>query len=171
MKIAVTDACIFIDLIEIDLVSPFFQLHMELHTTVDVMNELFSDQKQILQAYEAVNKLYVHNLGEGDFSKMGSIPFPRGLSHQDKSVVYLALTLENAIVLSSDKLVRSFAEKQGLEYHGLLWIIDELVDQGVIYKDLAVSFLQKLLSINTMYNNPIIQKEVDKRIHEWRRGN
>lgn len=169
MKIAVTDACIFIDLIELDLASSFFQLHVELHTTVDVINELFSDQKKILQAYEAVNKLYVHNLGEGAFSEMEKIPFPKGLSHQDKSVVYMALTLENTIVLSSDKLVRRFAEKQGLEYHGLLWIIDELVNQGVIHKDLAGPILQKLLSINTMYNNPTIQKEVDRRIHEWRR--
>ena len=43
MKLAVTDACIFIDLIELDLVSAFFQLHMELHTTVDVINELYSE--------------------------------------------------------------------------------------------------------------------------------
>ena len=43
MKIAVTDACIFTDLIELDLVSPFFQLHVELHTTIDVVNELFTD--------------------------------------------------------------------------------------------------------------------------------
>ena len=41
MKIAVTDACIFIDLIELDLVQPFFQLRVELHTTIDVINELF----------------------------------------------------------------------------------------------------------------------------------
>ena len=110
-------------------------------------------------------------MDERDFPEMEKIPFPKGFSHQDKSVVYLALTLENAIVLSSDKLVRNFAEKQGLEYHGLLWIIDELVDQNIIYKNLAVSFLQKLLSINTMYNNPTIQKEVDKRVHEWRGEN
>lgn len=62
-----------------------------------------------LQANEAVNKLYIHNLGEGNFSEMEKIPFPKGLSHQDKSVVYVALKVGNAIVLSSDKLVRSFA--------------------------------------------------------------
>lgn len=167
MKIAVADACIFIDLIELDLVSTFFQLHMELHTTVDVINELYSDQKQILQAYEAVNKLYVHNLDERDFPEMEKIPFPKGFSHQDKSVVYLALTLDNAIVLSSDKLVRNFAEKQGLDYHGLIWIIDELVDQGLIDKDLAVLIIKKLPSINIMYNTTLIQKEMHNRCNDW----
>lgn len=142
---------------------------MELHTTVDVINELFNDQKQILQAYEAVNKLYVHNLDDGDFPKMGSIPFPRGLSHQDKSVIYLALTLGNAIVLSSDKLVRTFAEKQGLEFHGLLWIIEELVDQGLIDKDLAVLIFEQLPSINIMYNTPLIQKEMHNRSKDWKK--
>lgn len=53
MKVAVTDACIFIDLIELDLVSSFFKLDIQLHTTVDVVNELFPEQKQILQAYES----------------------------------------------------------------------------------------------------------------------
>ncbi len=45
MKIAVTDACIFIDLIELDLISDFFQLDLPLHTTVEVINELFQEQK------------------------------------------------------------------------------------------------------------------------------
>lgn len=56
MRIAVTDACIFIDLIELDLISDFFQLELELHTTVDVMNELFQEQKQVLIAYQKVVK-------------------------------------------------------------------------------------------------------------------
>lgn len=41
MKVAITDACIFIDLIELDIVTEFFQLKIELHTTVAVMNELY----------------------------------------------------------------------------------------------------------------------------------
>ena len=41
MRIAVTDACIFIDLIELDLILDFFRLDLELHTTVEVKNALF----------------------------------------------------------------------------------------------------------------------------------
>lgn len=35
MKIAVTDACIFIDLLLLDLVEPFFDLELEVHTSLD----------------------------------------------------------------------------------------------------------------------------------------
>ena len=44
MKIAVTDACIFIDLCEVELTAPFFALHMEVHTSLDVFNEIYPEQ-------------------------------------------------------------------------------------------------------------------------------
>ena len=90
MKLAVTDACIFIDLIELDLISLFFQLGVEIHTTVSVMNELYLEQQKILEAYQSVGKLTVHNLSGLDFLEMQKILFPRGLSFQDSTVIYLA---------------------------------------------------------------------------------
>lgn len=48
-------------------------------------------------------------MGEKDFIEMAKIPFPKGLSQEDKTVIYLALFLEKAMVIRSDKLVRSFA--------------------------------------------------------------
>ncbi len=86
MRVAVTDACVFIDLIELDMIASFFQLDLELHTTVAVLDKLFLEQKQILEAYQSVGKLLVHNLGEVDFQEMKKIPFPRGLSQEDRSV-------------------------------------------------------------------------------------
>lgn len=41
MKIAVTDACIFIDIIELGLSGHFFNLPFKIHTTLDVLNELY----------------------------------------------------------------------------------------------------------------------------------
>ena len=167
MKAAVTDACIFIDLIELDLVASFFKLDIQLHTTVDVVNELFPEQKQLLKAYESGKLLTIHNLGEKDFTEMAKIPFPKGLSQEDKTVIYLALYLDKALVISSDKLVRNFATNQALECHGLVWIFDELVRQEVISKEVATSMLRNLLSLNQMYNGALIKKEVDKRIRKW----
>lgn len=90
MKIAVTDACIFIDLIELDLISDFFRLDLELHTTVEVMNELFTEQYQVLEAYQQVGKLMVHNLEVQDFLKIEALALPKGLSPEDKLVLYIA---------------------------------------------------------------------------------
>lgn len=76
----------------------FFKLDIQLHTTVDVVNELFPEQKQLLKAYESGKLLTVHNLGERDFIIMAKIPFPKGLSQEDKTVIYLALFLDKAMV-------------------------------------------------------------------------
>lgn len=51
MKLAITDACIFIDLHELDLTVKFFSLEIEVHTSLDVFNELYPDQQKILKAY------------------------------------------------------------------------------------------------------------------------
>lgn len=167
MQVAVTDACIFIDLIELDIVAEFFQLEIELHTTVAVMDELFQEQKQVLEAYQAVKKLHVHNLGEKDYLEMEIIPFPRGLSQEDRSVIYLAKKIGNAIVLSSDKLVRDFAGSVPLPYHGIFWIFDELVKESILPSRMAALALTKLISINSMYRGTGTANEIAKRIQLW----
>lgn len=48
MKIVVTDACIFIDVIELQLTGRFFGLNLDIHTTADVLNELYTDQQHLL---------------------------------------------------------------------------------------------------------------------------
>ena len=118
MRIAVTDACIFIDLLELEIVFPFFSLDLEVHTTVEVMSELYHKQQEILRAYQSVDKLAVHNLSVEDLAKIQATPFSKALSQQDKSVIYLASKLE-ATVLSSDKLVRDCAKRMAIETHGM----------------------------------------------------
>lgn len=60
LKTAVTDANIFIDLYDLGLINIFFNLDLEIHTTTSVLNELYHEQQQILEAYQSVSKLYVH---------------------------------------------------------------------------------------------------------------
>jgi len=167
MKIAVTDACIFIDLIELDLISDFFQLNLGFNTTVEVMNELYANQKQVLEDYQKVGKLTVHNLDEVDFSKIDNLAFPRGLSAEDRSVLYIAINLENGIVISSDKLVNKCAQSNGLECHGLLWVFNLLVSQKICSKPTALASIRKLLAMNTMYAGPKMKMKIEEMIRGW----
>ena len=167
MRVAVTDACIFIDLIELDMITSFFQLDLELHTTVAVINELYPEQKQILEAYGSVGKLHVHNLREDDFLEMKQIAFPRGLSQEDRSVLFLAKKLGGAIVISSDKLVRDFAGKLNLPYHGIFWILDQLVDGILISKSNAIGILTRMPQVNSMFQVTMMKKEIEKRLSLW----
>jgi predicted nucleic acid-binding protein len=98
---------------------------------------------------------------------MKKIPFPRGLSQEDRSVIYLAQKLEGAIVISSDKLVRDFAGKLHLPYHGIFWILDQLVSQGLIEKSKAFEILSEMPKINSMYQAILMKQEIDKRAKIW----
>ena len=166
-RVAVTDACIFIDLMELKIISDFFDLKLEIHTTVDVLMELYPGQREILKAYQVGDKLIIHNLNNDQIKEIKNIPFPKGLSPQDRSVLFVASKLKNALVLSSDGLVRSFAQKLSVEYHGIFWIFDQLVHQEIISRKLAASKLKELLRSNVMYQHSRTKKEAEKRMREW----
>lgn len=167
MKLAVTDACIFIDLIELRLTSEFFKLPIEIHTSLDVYNELYPEQKEILKAYSSVGKLIIHNLSSSDKLKIQKIQFPKSLSDNDKTVIYLAEKMK-ATVISSDKAVRNFAQLKVIEYHGMLWIFDQIVDRQFLSFSSAIEKIEELFSKNVIYmNNSDLILEKEKRIKSW----
>lgn len=167
MKLAITDACIFIDLHLLELTEQFFQLDIEVHTSLDVFNELNAEQQRLLSAYRSVGKLTIHTIEQHDRIAIHQTGYPRALSEMDCTVLYLAVRLE-AKVLSSDKAVRNYAKSNCIEYHGMLWILDELISQGCIETQLAASKLRRLITSNYIYqNNATLVAEMKKRLKQW----
>jgi uncharacterized protein YfeS len=167
MKIAVTDACIFIDLIKLKLLTNFFELPYDIHTTYDVFNELYPEQKDWLTPFESVGKLVIHNLSSRNWEEIGIQAFPKALSETDKSVLYIADTLK-AILLSSDGVVRRTAEVQQIECHGIFWIFDLLLESGKITKRDAILKIKMLGKVNYYYRiNDNLRNEIERRLKEW----
>jgi hypothetical protein len=168
MKIVVTDACIFIDVITLNLTAKFFGLELDIHTTADIINELYPNQKQILEGYKSSKKLTVHVLSGEDQLALMTEEHPKALTPEDLSVIFIAQKLGDATVLSSDKPLRKYAKKLSIEYHGMLWILDQLVAQEVITKPEAIAKLKAWINGNLFYkNNSEIQAEVDSREKAW----
>jgi predicted nucleic acid-binding protein len=89
------------------------------------------------------------------------------LSDNDKTVIHLAHQI-NAMVLSSDKAVRHLAKKQSIEYHGMLWVLDQLIENDLISKSIASQKLQQLINKNTFYKSNVeLLLEMDKRLKIW----
>jgi len=167
MRIAITDACIFIDLYDLQLTAPFFSLDLEIHTSVDVLNELYENQQQMLFAFQSVGKLTAHNITEEEKIEILSTSYPRALSESDKTVLYLASKL-NAMVLSSDRAVRNTAKKSVIPYHGMIWIFDQLVNTRLLPKKEASIKLKRLITTNLVYqNNKELVEEMQKRLIQW----
>ena len=170
MKLAVTDACIFIDLYELELNEAFFKLELEIHTSIDVLNELYIEQRRVLRAFESVGKLIVHSISAQDKLIISNSAYPNSLSNADKTVLFIA-NRENAMVLSSDKAVRTFGKAKSIEYHGMLWIFDQLLSSGIIHPNTAIVKLSNLISSNIIYqNSQELQREMSLRIKRWENG-
>ena len=168
IKVAVTDACIFIDLHDLELTNSFFNLELEIHTTSTVLYELYVEQQRVLKAYQSVEKLIVHNLQEQDFLEIYSGEYPKSLSETDKSVLHIANKI-NACVLSSDKTLRNCAKNKDIEYHGMIWIFDKLIETSVLTKKEAAYKLKQLVAMNFVFrNNQKLVDEIEKRVKLWK---
>jgi predicted nucleic acid-binding protein len=168
MKLAVTDACIFIDIHELDLTIGLFSLPIEIHTTSDIFRELYPEQQKQLITFQDHKKFHIHHLSANDRQIIFKAQYPNGLSDNDKTVIHLANQIDT-LVLSSDKAVRHHAKKQGIEYHGMLWILDQLIANHLISKSIASQKLQQLIQKNSFYKSNVdLVLEMDKRLKLWK---
>jgi predicted nucleic acid-binding protein len=169
MDIAITDACIFIDVFLLGIEQEFFALPCRLHTTVDVLGELNPTQNEALQPFIGQGLLIKHNLSSEQQEQLIEIPFPKSLSPADRSVFLIAVELK-AMVLSSDKVLRNWAKKQKLEYHGILWVLETLVNSDVLSKEDGLQKLELLFEVNqTMAGSKEVLKKVGELVIKWQR--
>lgn len=167
MRIAITDTCIFIDLHLLNLTEKFFSLNLEIHTSLDVFLELYPEQMELLRVQERTGSFNIHSISDEEREKIQLLKLSPGLSETDKTVLFLAEKTD-AMVLSSDNLIRKIAKQRGIDRHGLLWIFDQLVEQNYLTPNSAHQKLLELKKLNLMYhNNPKLDKEILKRLNIW----
>lgn len=164
MRIAVTDACIFIDLIDLNLLDELCSLPMVIYTTIDVLHELNPKQQKLILHLQSESKIFVETLSSEEMSQILTRDYPAALSLTDRTVIFLSEKLD-ALLISSDKAVRNYAGKYAIEYHGILWVLDQLVDSKIIT---IKSSREKLviLTKNKFYaNNSELMTEINKRLN------
>jgi len=70
---------------------------------------------------------------------------------------------EGAILLTEDQDLRAAAEEEGLEVHGTLWLLDQMVKEERITPRQAVESLRKMLESGRRFPSP----EVERRLRLW----
>jgi len=161
MKIAISDANIFIDLIHVKLLAELFELDLEIHTTSLVFDELKEDQQRALSKFAKKDKLTIHASDENN--QLENAILNKRLSESDKSVIHLASELD-AFILTGDGLLRKISVKQKIEVHGVFWLLDMYVESKLITKKKALQQLKLLME----YNKRLPQEECEKRISDWK---
>jgi len=162
MKLAVTDANIFIDLIKLQMLGYLFKIDVEVHTSREIVDQLNTAQYENIYAFVQAQLLNVYDFSADELNMIVEMEAPRALEIPDKTVVYLAIKLE-AFVLTGDGPLRKFCAKSKLDVKGILWLFDVFLERGLINYDMAIDRMNFLLS----FNDRLPKDECLSRIKLW----
>ena len=166
MKVVVTDVSVFFDLFEIQVLPEFFALDWEIHTTDFVYNEILqADQKEVFEVFERSKRLRILKFSSEEEAEV--LNFKTKLSIRsiaDKTILWKALQLE-ATLLTSDRKLRKEAEGHAIEVRGSIWVIEQLVENGIINSTRGINLLKNL----KMTNNRLPIDLIDKLIRLWKK--
>ena len=167
MKIVISDTNIFIDLININLLDTFLKFEYEIHTTDFVIAELNDNQVKLLERYLKVNKIILEKANEEELFEIIKLQSKkRTLSVTDMSVYYFA-EKQNALILTGDKPFRIYAENNKVKVRGILWVLDEILNQKLLNERILFGKLTKLMASNKR----LPADACEKRLMKWKDNN
>ncbi len=167
MNIIVNDANILIDLVKLDLVTQFFGLPFEFQTTSLILEELFADQLNLYQPFIENQTFTVAEFSAEEFESILNLMAECApLSPQDCSAFFQARKTGGALI-TGDNSLRKFSHKQKIPVYGHLWVLDNLVANGLISGEEATGILDRLTTaVNPRLGLP--KEECQTRILLWK---
>ncbi len=163
MRLIITDTNVLFDLIKIGALPEFFSLDLEICTTVFVIEEIKPpDQKDMVEAFIRAKKLTVFDFSGDDIEEVLNFNACHALKRlTDKSVLWKCHQL-GCPMLTGDRKMKETAEEIGIEVHGSIWIIDELLKNDLITPEKAISLLEQLMFTNSRLPKNEIERRINK---------
>jgi len=145
--ILINDASVLFDLLDLDLFNAYFHLGHRLFVTPQIIGEIRDEmQKSIINQYTQENLISIDSFGTFETINQLFDKFS-GLSFADCSILESAIR-NHGVIISSDMALRKISQLQDIEVKGLIWIIEELVNFGIMSKEVAISKLEQYVEIN-----------------------
>ena len=88
----------------------------------------------------------------------------RGVSFGDLAALVLVEHLQG-VLLTGDNRLRTLAQNYGIHVHGILWVLDTLLEFGLL-EPITASTTLELIHSSGAY---LPKKEVQKRLDRWKR--
>ncbi len=158
MRVVITDANIFIDLEFSGLLELFFELSLEISTTKFVLEELSDASASVISSKATIIKFSTE-----DLSASQSLKAFKGFSFTDKSLLYIAHKY-HFTVFSGEKKMRKWCTERNIEFHGILYIFELFIQEGLRTTSQMAFCLEKLLAENEW----LPEKLCIEKIEEWR---
>lgn len=168
--IVINDTNVLIDLCKSGMISYCKQLSMEMHTIEYVIKEIIDPtQKVTIQAAIDNGTLKVDALDDEDninlFNLFAVASQNTNLSLPDCGVIVYAKRYGYRII-TGDRKMRRYAESQGLQVSGTLYISDLLVSEGIVPPPVMAEHLRLLAASNLR----IPRNAIDERIRNYITG-
>ena len=151
----------FFDLYHLKVLPEFFALELEVHTTDFVYNEIInSEQKSEFAVFERSKQLHIIKITPIEEDEIRAMELSRSnKSFPDRTVLWKAKQF-NCALLTCDSKLRKEAEGLALEVHGSLWVINQLIDAGIIFKSQGIELFKQMKLVNPR----LPMDEIDKLI-------
>lgn len=166
-KIVVNDTNIFIDLLNIGLLEGFFSMPWEVHTTEFVMLELTKEnQHNFVSQYEDNNLLHIPAFDESVMSEILELFLHQrsktNVSLTDYTAWYYAKS-NGYTLLTADRKICQASLIGDVEVQGIIYVMEQLVEECILDKRLAIIKLRQLEEAN-----PRLPKdEIEKHTKQW----
>lgn len=159
MKLHINDANILMDIVKLDLTDVFLTLEFELYTTDFVFAEMELEQQEQLLS----DRLIKIGASQEDMMAIFELSEQQaGLSFEDCSTWYFAKKMDGILVTGDGKL-RKKASASGVEVRGMIYIIEQIKEQGLLPLAVCIEKLTVLKELNDRL--PI--DEINNRIQIW----
>jgi len=158
-SVLVTDTNIWIDLENGKVLADVFRLPYQFITTDFAVEELSNPRWKTLQNLG----LQTHDLEPENVRELGRLrEIYRRLSTIDLAAFLLARALD-AKLLTGDRRLNELAKANGVQVHGVLWILDEMVNHHVLAEIKAANALREMLNKDARLPN----NECQTRFVSW----
>lgn len=170
-RIVVSDANIFIDLLQVELLEAFFALtfsNYEIWTTDLVYREVKRIGKvHVLEKFKTNGKLKIASFNSVEMSEIIGLRdnSANNTSLADASVWYYAKKI-GAILLTGDKKLRKETIKDGIRVSGIIYVWEQMLANGIFSAKEAADNLEALMSENSRLPKQICEQK----INAWRCG-
>jgi len=167
MKLLIADTCILIDLYNGDLLDKIKQLPYELGIPDAILSDAFSDEAELREpgAEEIISAGFeIYSLESEEILEVYRL---NGVYTHPSVIDIFGLVLakkHEATLLTGDKKLREAAQKEGVEFKGILWVLDVLIEHSIIDMETGTSNLQEIIDKGAY----LPKAECQKRFEQWK---
>jgi len=153
----VLDASVAIDLIHGDIVLEFDALRLNVGVPDVILAEVVEEKELIGLSFETIEYT-----GE---QMLEAARLKRNTNHISVPDLFALISAREGadILLTGDADLRQLAETEGMKVHGILWVLDELVQEKVLVPLRAAQALKDILNAGSF----LPEGECERRFRRW----